>query len=252
MGARTQVIGDRRPSEPAPAARPAMEPMDESGGDEVVLSLAAHVPGALGASGSIEDVRTLPEWAQQRIAALERANRRLVERVLTAERLARHDDISGLPNHRSATNMLERTWQRHQLGHQPFALLFMDGDNLHRYNEQSYEAGNQMIADLAETLVGGLRPTDYVARWLSGDEFLAILPDTDSERAERVAERLRQSVEDAFRDAAIPVTISIGVASYPEDGTTMATLLERAVSSNAVAKRAGKNRVVTFQQTAAA
>ena len=185
----------------------------------------------------------LPEWARIRIEALEEANRRLSERLAVAERLAQHDDISGLPNHRSARAMLERTIRRHQREGRPFAVFFIDGDNLKLYNNEGYEAGNRMITRLARAIIEGLRPTDYVARWLSGDEFLAVLPEADEKNATLVAERLRQVVQDAFKGARIPVTISIGVSVYPLDGKTPGTLIDRAVASNAAAKKAGKNRV---------
>src|SRR6266545_3522323 len=191
----------------------------------------------------LERLETLPDWAKVRIQALEEANRRLSERLALAERLARHDDISGLPNHRAARSMLERTVRRHARAGKPFALFFIDGDNLKRYNDEGYEVGNRMITRLARTIVGGLRPTDYVARWLSGDEFVALLPEADVTSASVVAERLRGAVEAEFKDARIPVTISIGVAVYPNDGATPGTLLDRAVASNAAAKKAGKNRV---------
>jgi diguanylate cyclase (GGDEF)-like protein len=198
----------------------------------------------------MSEIDQLPDWARHRIVSLEATNRRLAERLAAAERLAQHDDVSGLPNHRSATSMLERTVRRHLRGGLPFAVLFIDGDNLKRYNDEGYEAGNRMITRLASTIVAGLRPTDYVARWLSGDEFVAILPEAGTSGAVAVAERLRAAVEDAFRGARIPVTISIGVAVYPADGTDPSTLIDRAVASNAEAKKAGKNRVAVAAGTA--
>jgi diguanylate cyclase (GGDEF)-like protein len=185
----------------------------------------------------------LPEWARLRMQALEEANHKLAERLAIAQRLSQHDDVSGLPNHRAAQAQLQRTVRRHTRSNQPFAVFFIDGDNLKRYNDEGYEAGNRMITRLAHTIQEGLRPTDYVARWLSGDEFLAVLPEADTESAVVVAERLRKAVEDEFHGARIPVTVSIGVAVYPQDGTTAGTLIDRAVASNATAKKAGKNRV---------
>ncbi|HEU5319113.1 MAG TPA: GGDEF domain-containing protein, partial [Chloroflexota bacterium] len=164
--------------------------------------------------------RSLPEWAQLKIEALEEANHQLRERLALAERLAQHDDISGLPNHRAARSLLDRTIRRHARDGRQFAVLFIDGDNLKHYNDEGYDAGNRMITRLARSIVEGLRPTDYVARWLSGDEFVALLPEAGGEGAGAVAERLRAAVEAEFMGARIPVTISIGVAVYPKDGTT--------------------------------
>jgi diguanylate cyclase (GGDEF)-like protein len=191
-----------------------------------------------------EQLAALPPWAAARLAALAEANQDLARRLEIAETLARHDDISGLPNHRAGVTILERTLIRHRRDQQPFAVLFIDGDNLKRYNELGYDAGNRMIARLARTLADHLRPTDSIARWLSGDEFLVVLPGADGTGAEAAAERLRAAVEVEFTGAAIPVTVSIGVARFPDDGHTPRTLIDRAVASNALAKRAGKNRVV--------
>lgn len=186
----------------------------------------------------------LPAWAAAHITALEQLNRALVSRLATANRLAHTDDISGLPNHRAAVAMLIRVLQRHQRSQQPFAVLFLDGDNLKRYNDLSYEDGNQMIARLAAVFTDHLRPGDYLARWLSGDEFLVVLPGANSAAAARVAERLRSAIERTFFDSAIPVTVSVGIAMFPEDGKLPESLLHLAALSNAEAKRRGKNQVV--------
>jgi diguanylate cyclase (GGDEF)-like protein len=163
--------------------------------------------------------------------------------LAAAKRLAHHDDVSGLPNHRAALAMLERTLRRHQHCREQFAVLFIDGDSLKLHNQSGYEAGNRMIARLAATLVQRLRPTDFVARWLCGDEFLAILPGSSGEAAQQAAERLRAAVQREYMEAPIPATISVGIAVYPADGSTPDGLVARAISYSGEAKRAGKNRI---------
>ena len=218
--------------------------------DERVARTPSKTPGrGVKAGGgppaiTAEQLASLPPWAAARLSALEEANRQLTQQLAMAELLARHDDVSGLPNHRAAIFILERTLIRHQRNQQPFALLFIDGDNLKNYNDISYDAGNRMIARLAQTLADHLRPTDSIARWLSGDEFLVVLPGADNAGAIAAAERLRAAVEREFLTATIPVTVSIGVSRFPQDGVSAEVLIDRAVVSNATAKKAGKNRVV--------
>ena len=100
-----------------------------------------------------------------------------------------------------------------------------------------------MIQRLGTTLASRLRPGDFLARWRVGDEFLVILPGTSTEQAGLVGERLCQTVHEASQDWAIPVTVSIGVASFPKHATA-AALLDEAEAANKEAKQRGKNRVV--------
>ena len=160
-----------------------------------------------------------------------------------AHNLALSDDISGLPNHRAAESILEEKLNKSLETQEPFSILFIDGDNLKQYNDLSYQRGNLMIRHLAELLAGQLRRDDFLARWFSGDEFLAVLPGADREEAFRIGERLRSVVETATKHWPYPVTISIGMASYPEDGSSMEELLRKAEEANFLAKSRGKNQV---------
>ena len=83
-----------------------------------------------------------------------------------------------------------------------------------------------------------------MARWFSGDEFLIVLPGADRQKALHVGERLRLLVEKTTKDWLFPITISVGVASFPEDGKTLEALLRKAEEANALAKKCGKNQVV--------
>lgn len=160
-----------------------------------------------------------------------------------AHNLALSDDISGLPNHRAAESMLGENLNKSLEARQPFSILFIDGDNLRQYNDLSYQRGNLMIRNLAELLTGQLRRHDFLARWFSGDEFLALLPGADRKEAFRIGERLRSVVEATTKHWPYPVTISVGMASYPEDGSTMEELLRKAEEANLLAKSRGKNQV---------
>lgn len=163
--------------------------------------------------------------------------------------LALTDPISGLPNYRAVQDVVERAVRQYERNQGMFSVLFVDGDNLKLYNERlGYDAGNRMIQYLGRLLREGLRAGDFVGRWLSGDEFLAILPRTDRETALAVGERLRGAVEAASTDWTFPVTVSVGVATCPDDSTDADDLLNRAARANALAKQGGKNRVAVAPQ----
>ncbi len=160
-----------------------------------------------------------------------------------AQSLALSDDISGLPNHRAAQTVLGEKINKSLKEQAPFSILFVDGDNLRQYNNISYQKGNSMIRKLGEILASQLRRGDFLARWFSGDEFLIVLPGADRQKALHVGERLRLLVEKTTKDWLFPITISVGVASFPEDGKTLEALLRKAEEANALAKKCGKNQV---------
>lgn len=160
--------------------------------------------------------------------------------------LALTDDISGLPNQRAARVYLRNLVHEQSFENNHFSILFIDGDNLKRYNKISYERGNQMIKDLAQIISNSLRKNDKVFRWLSGDEFLVILDNIDSQDTLRLADRIREAVELQTKDWPYPVTISIGVAYYPDGRRCIEEIICRAEKANSFAKNNGKNRVVEW------
>ncbi len=89
-----------------------------------------------------------------------------------------------------------------------------------------------------------LRPGDFLARWRVGDEFFIILPNTPSDKAMLVAERLRSAVETESKFWKIPISVSIGVADFPAKGTSSQDLLSAAEYAERQAKDSGKNQSV--------
>ena len=93
-----------------------------------------------------------------------------------------------------------------------------------------------------------LRATDVLARY-GGDEFVVLLPDTGSDGTRDVAERIRESIARTpleLRDRSVSITVSIGLASYPDHGRGMDTIMQRADEAMYRAKSEGRNRVVSF------
>lgn len=191
--------------------------------------------------------KELPPWADQLIGKLFHRVKDTLSLLHHVSSLALKDEITGLPNHRSAELFLADTLtecqerRRHAVS---FSILFIDGDNLKKYNSNGYENGNRMIRELGAVISQSLRQDDKVFRWLTGDEFLVLLKDTDKKGAAKLAERLRKHVETTAREWEYPVTVSIGIASYPEDGADISELLNKAEMANIKAKNMGKNRVV--------
>lgn len=173
----------------------------------------------------------------------------LTERLLsfadildTTHQLAYIDPISQLPNSLAAEREMEHAIEKGGA----FTILFIDGDNLRLYNTINYSEGDQMIKNLSDVLSDNLRPGDFLARWRVGDEFLVILPATVNRKAIAVAERLRAAVEAKSITWQFPITISVGLASFPKKGRTSKELLQAAEDAAKLAKEKGKNQVCTL------
>jgi diguanylate cyclase (GGDEF)-like protein len=154
------------------------------------------------------------------------------------------DAISNLPNMKSALLNMEQTLQNSIANRKPFAVMMIDGDNIRAYNTINYAAGDAMIRDMCAVFKDHVRPNDFVSRWRTGDEFLVILPDTPTEGARIIGERLRLAVKEASKTWRFPTTISIGIASFPVHGDNVNSLVDKAESANKRAKEQGKDQVV--------
>ena len=159
------------------------------------------------------------------------------------------DTISGLPNLKAALLNMEKAIRNSTVSHKPFSILMIDGDNIRVYNSINYAAGDEMIRDMGFVFKDNIRPNDFVARWRAGDEFVVILPDTAIEGAKIIGERLRLAVKETSRSWRFPVTISIGIASYPDHGDNVDTLIDKVESANKRAKKQGKNQVVLIDSS---
>ena len=169
--------------------------------------------------------------------ALLEANRRLAEQALT-------DELTGLANRRHGAHELVRAVALATRHDHLLALARVDVDHFKAINDtHGHEAGDKVLAEVAQRLAGAVRGGDELARW-GGDEFVAILPDTDRDGAVRAAERMRCAVAASpipIGDAEVAVTISVGWA--PWSGDTADDLLVRADRALYKAKDAGRDAV---------
>lgn len=158
-------------------------------------------------------------------------------------RLAYTDPVSRSPNMLAIQRKLDFSLTEAMLEKAPLSLCLIDGDELKKYNNKGYQAGDDVIRKLSTTLSSVLRPDDFLGRWRMGDEFIVILPSTNADQAVAVAERLRTSVESASRDWLYPTSVSIGIACHPKHGNSGNELLEAAEIALKSSKQNGKNRV---------
>jgi diguanylate cyclase (GGDEF)-like protein len=163
------------------------------------------------------------------------------------ERLSRTDGLTGLPNRRHLMETLEKEVRRSSRNERPFSLLMVDVDRFKRYNDSfGHLAGDEVLKRLAQVLSAAIRTADYAARY-GGEEFTVVLPETPLDGAREVAERIRVMMEkESFgTDGAGRVTLSIGIAEFPTDGSTVEAVTAGADSALYAAKEYGRNRVVT-------
>jgi diguanylate cyclase (GGDEF)-like protein len=152
------------------------------------------------------------------------------------------DPLSGLMNRRGFDEIIEREMRSHR-GGEPPVLLLIDIDSFKSINDDyGHQAGDEVIRQVGRVLLANLRAGDTVSRY-GGEEFVMLLRDLRLDRAEAIAERLRNQVA-SIRGLpeAIGVTVSIGLAVHGP-GDTSASLLKRSDNALYLAKRSGRNRV---------
>jgi diguanylate cyclase (GGDEF)-like protein len=170
-----------------------------------------------------------------------------------AIRLSTVDSLTDLYNRAFMFNAVEREIERARRYRRGFCLLMMDLDGLKAINDHfGHYQGDVVLRGVAQSIRSSLRTIDVAARY-GGDEFVALLPETDPTGAYVVAEKIRQvvsglSYEDARRQ--ITTSLSIGVVSFPEDGETADELMIAADEAMYLSKRLGKNRVVGYTEPA--
>ena len=163
--------------------------------------------------------------------------------------LSETDDLTGTYNMRGFAIIADRLFSQAVRYNRPASVLMIDADNLKAVNDShGHEAGNQLLRFVARRIETELRHTDVVARY-GGDEFVALLPETGSETAMDVAQRIINAVSGTpleFEGRQIDTSVSIGLASYPEAGRSIAAIQGRADRAMYQAKEQGRNRVVKY------
>ncbi len=171
----------------------------------------------------------------------------LINKAASALRdMASTDPLTQLKNRRAISEVVHREESRVKRGQPYLSFILCDLDHFKQINDtMGHEVGDKVLQKASEALLSGVRDVDFVARW-GGEEFLVVLPDTDTEGARLVAERLRQKVAEAtceHQGKTFHVTTTVGVATLLP-GETAEQSIARADTALYDGKRGGRNRVV--------
>ncbi|MCC6208637.1 MAG: GGDEF domain-containing protein [Gammaproteobacteria bacterium] len=177
-------------------------------------------------------------------ADMHHAKRRIVS-------ISETDELTGLPNMRAFKSLHEREMKRYgRYGH-PFSLMMIDTDGLKEVNDRyGHEAGNRLIIMVANTIGERMRDADTLARY-GGDEFVLLLPETSTGQVLDVAERIRTAVENCSfdeRGARVSTTVSIGIATCPDDAINTHELMDKADAALYQSKNGGRNRTTAWRK----
>ncbi len=170
--------------------------------------------------------------------------------VARIKRISDTDELTGVYNMRAFSAILRRTFQQSVRHDHPLSIVMLDSDNLKAVNDtHGHEAGNRLLQHMIRKVSEELRRSDTIARY-GGDEFTVLLPETDRRGAMETAERIRKSVEMSqfdVRGTNITTTVSLGVASYPDDGGNVDILVDKADRALYRAKQRGRNQTATYE-----
>jgi diguanylate cyclase (GGDEF)-like protein len=203
--------------------------------------------------GSRSEVGYLTEVFNDMVARLRQGREELasINETLRQKNVELHeisitDSLTRLYNRKHLMETLDREVTRSERYSHPFSLLIIDIDHFKKYNDTyGHLAGDEVLRRLASVFKETIRSSDYAARY-GGEEFIIILPEISPEQGVEAAERIRRKVaEQRFEGdgEAIEVTISVGVASYPENGEDAETVIRNADEALYEAKKLGRNQV---------
>ncbi|HCJ30321.1 MAG TPA: diguanylate cyclase [Pseudomonas sp.] len=165
------------------------------------------------------------------------------------QRLSSIDRLTGLFNRGHWEEMLRQDYARHRRYDRNAALVMFDIDHFKKINDSyGHQAGDAVIQQTADLVRQCMRDADIAGRY-GGEEFVVLLPDTDSEGALTFAERLRQAIEAhevSYEDHSIRFTVSLGIADLSQPTSGYAQLIERADNALYASKSAGRNQVSLY------
>lgn len=199
----------------------------------------ARIPEQL---GSDYEIRELTLNFNRMAANLQAATAQLQETATT-------DELTGLPNFRKFREKIEEEIRRDDRYQRTFGLLVFDLDRFKRYNDNyGHLAGNEALQLVATAIRGAMREVDFAARY-GGEEFAAVLPETDEAALLATAERIRRSIANIPAiEGRTTLTVSVGGATFPFDGTTAEQLFTVADERLYEAKKKGRNRSIVSTQ----
>ena len=184
-----------------------------------------------------EDVEMLKAVADQAAVAVNKAQ--LWDMAVT-------DSLTGLYVRRYFMVKLQEEIHRAERYNKHLSVVMADLDRFKRINDTyGHEAGDRALKTISRFLQKNIRDVDAIARY-GGEEFVMLIPDADKESAFCLAERLRAKLAKVKLEDLPPITISLGIATYPLDGTDIEDLIKKADAAMYAAKQKGRNKAVKF------
>jgi diguanylate cyclase (GGDEF)-like protein len=226
-------------------ARP-LDRLTKGAGEVAAGDLAVDLPEAAGGG----EVGYLTDVFNHMVSRLREGRRELdlIHETLRAkneelEMLSTTDSLTGLENHRSLMQHLEDEEARSKRERRVFSVLVGDVDHFKQYNDAfGHPAGDDVLKEISDIMREAARPVDCVARY-GGEEFVVLMPDTTAADALEAAEHIRARVA-AKKFTGRKMTLSIGVASFPEDADNAEGLISIADEALYQAKREGRDRAI--------
>ena len=156
--------------------------------------------------------------------------------------LALKDGLTGLHNHRSFQETLKHEMERARRYSHPLSIILIDIDHFKQYNDTfGHPEGDALLKEFGQLLSSHMRSADFVARY-GGEEFVILLPEVDKGEGHQAADKIRRCIEEhPFPNR--KTTVSMGLATYPEDGDDGAHLVKEADTALYEAKHNGRNMV---------
>ncbi len=220
-------------------------PMTDDDNDDVEIT----IPRPSGQVGIVEMRAVETVWNSESVLLIslhDVTEQKRLQREL--QRLAIQDGLTGLYNHRFFyTRLKEELLRAHRYSH-PLSLLMLDIDHFKQVNDNyGHRVGDTVLKGLGNLLMEQVRNLDRVCRY-GGEEIMVIMPETESECAIEIAERIRNAIEKKAFDiddeaGSVSITVSIGISCYPYHGKDASGLVAMADEALYSTKKSGRNRV---------
>jgi diguanylate cyclase (GGDEF)-like protein len=166
-------------------------------------------------------------------------------------RLSHTDDLTGLLNMRAFNLILDKEIKRAARHRQPYTIVMIDVDNLKSVNDQyGHPAGSRLVTVIASSIRNCVRASDVLARY-GGDEFVILMTHTSTGNARVVADRIRNAILNTSFDtqgSRVTATVSVGIASFPDNVEKAADVLEKADIALYRSKQDGRNKVSYYDE----
>ncbi len=206
-----------------------------------VLNLSDKIKGGV---FNAEDLNLLESFVNNIAIAIERSI--LYKQTEKLQKLSITDHLTGIYNRRYLNRRLSEEITRYNRYKHPFSFMMLDLDKFKEYNDTfGHIAGDNLLKNLANVMEKSLRTIDIAARF-GGDEFVTIFPQTPKIDAIQISNRLKEKIDKALSEHNIemPLSISVGLATFPDDASSIMELIEKTDQALYLAKKGGGNRVV--------